>query len=182
MRGRVMSHIGPLKRWSVYSLSDINLPDAEVIVRTHLLLAVSVVMSITLIGGCSEATSPADDIVVKWTLSSAVVGAHDSVAATLILRNSGQTPVALVSSCTSIGSLDVALDGRRVDVRGAGAGCLTAMTRYTIPPRDSLMRVFQLKAETELGQPLRPGVYSVGFDSNIRELRGRVEPLLLEVR
>lgn len=150
--------------------------------RRHLLLPVSLVMTMALINGCNEATGPADDVRVEWALSSGIVEAHDSVAATLILRNPGSAPVVLVSSCTSIGGVQLAIDGNRVGVRGAGDGCFPAVTEYTIPASDSLIHVFRFNAETSFGQPLGPGVYSVNFDSHVRELRGRVSPAYFEVR
>lgn len=150
--------------------------------RNRLLLGASIALSATLTSGCSEPTRPTDELLVKWTLNSAVVGRSDSVAATLSVRNPTQTPVVLVSRCVSIGGPEVAIGGDPANLRGAGFGCLTAMTEYTVPPRDSLVRVFQLHAETDLGQPVEPGTYSVGFYFHVHELRDRVEPLRLEVQ
>jgi len=95
---------------------------------------------------CSEPIGTVSDLRTGFRIEPSVVRAGDSMVAKLVITNPTDDSIRISSGSSCVTTLDALRDDRRLDLQGTAFGCLTVVTTFVIPPRDSLVRVFDLVA------------------------------------
>jgi hypothetical protein len=115
---------------------------------------------------CGNPVGTVTDLRVDLRLEPSVVRAGESMTASLVINNPTGDTIRLVSGSSCIATLDVLVDGQRLDMQGTGFGCLAVITTFHIAAGDSLTRTFGLvtwlrepRAPWRYIEPLPPGVY-----------------------
>jgi hypothetical protein len=90
----------------------------------------------------------------------------DSLIARLTISNPTSCMVTLPASCTTVAWLSVLQGTEAVVMQGADNGCYLILTDFSIGPRDSLTRVWELVANVEIYPPAQwvpapAGVYTL---------------------
>lgn len=95
---------------------------------------------------CSETTGTVSDLRVEFHFDTNSVRAGDPMVATLVITNPTRDTIRVSSGSSCVATLDALRAGERVDLQGTAFGCLTVISTFAIPPRDSLVRTFDLIA------------------------------------
>jgi hypothetical protein len=117
---------------------------------------------------CSEPTGTVDDLRIGFSVQASVVRAGEPLIAKLVITNPTRDTIKVSSGSSCVATLDAVRNNERVDLQGTAFACLTVVTTFAIPPRDSLVRNFALVAMLREGQspwryvvPPEPGIYQL---------------------
>lgn len=114
--------------------------------------------------GCSPSLEPTETVAVAAFASPAAVSAGDSLQVGAVYRNDSDQPVEIGfgMGCPFFLTL-LPSDGGPIDLEGSTYLCTAAVSRLTIPARDSAKTTIQLMASVA-GDPVAPGVYTARLE------------------
>jgi len=152
-------------------------PDPSGAVLPVLLTAGLLVVAV---GGCGDAVGPESarvgDLEVELTLSADDVRLQQSFTARVVLRNTGDEDVTLVSPCTALAFVGLHRAAERLRVEGTERACFAAETHWEIPAGGELSHTWTVTAETPEGDPIARGLYlfRLDFEVDLPSLETRV--------
>lgn len=106
-----------------------------------------------LFGACGNPFAPFNGIQLSFRAVPASVQTGDSFTAILTIVNTRLDTLAFLSGDSCVATLTVTRGITPVLMTGSSFGCLAVVTSFRIPPRDSLVRAFQMEASIREDAP-----------------------------
>jgi hypothetical protein len=122
---------------------------------------------------CAEPVGTIGDLRISFRVTPNVVQAGDSMTAKLVVINPTANSVTISSGSSCVATIDALHNEQRVDLKGSGFGCLTVVSYFVVPARDSLVTTFHLEAMLQEQQA--PWRYVIPPPAGSYQLRALVQ-------
>lgn len=131
-------------------------------------------MTLLMIGGCSNGIGPEDVISnglrLQLDVTPSSIERQETLIATLRLENLQDEPVEMTSSCTSLALIKTFRGDERVDLEGTVLGCWDALTPFRIGAGETLSQNYEIRAVRSDEQPVARGTYDLRVEFMVPDL------------